>query len=456
MLAFDRLGDDGKKGRAVRELQSGAAHTSAVPTRYPAAEHTGRHRAFVASLSGTALEYYDFAIYSSAAALIFGQVFFEADDPLTGTFQAFGTYAVGYLARPVGGIVFGRLGDIVGRKVVLVYTLLLVGLATFMIGILPGYAQIGSAAPALLVLLRFAQGVGVGGEWGGAVLLSSEFGQAERRGFWASAAQVGPPLGTLLANGVLAMLTLTLTDRQFVDWGWRVAFLLSIVLVGFGLWIRGALEETPTFREIEAKGERSSAPMFEIFKTQRRALIAAILARLGPDVLYSMFAVFVLTYATQRLGLTRNQAVATVLIGSAVQVPLIPFAGHLSDRFDRRLLYAFGAAGGAIWSLGFFFLVDEVTALAIGVIGALVFHALMYGPQAAFIAEQFEPRLRYSGSSLAYTLAGVIGGAIAPLVFSWLLAMPGRAWMIGAYIAGACALTIIGVLLGRSAREAGE
>lgn len=413
--------------------------------------HPGRGRAFVASLSGTALEYYDFAIYSSAAALIFGQLFFDASDPMTGTLQAFGTYAVGYLARPVGGIFFGRLGDIVGRKVVLVYTLLLVGISTFLIGLLPTYAQIGSTAPALLILLRFAQGVGVGGEWGGAVLLSSEFGRADQRGFWASAAQIGPPLGTLLANGVLAVLTLTLDDEQFLQWGWRVAFLMSLLLIGFGLWIRSALEETPVFSNIEARGEQPKAPISEIFAKQRRPLAAAILARLGPDVLYAMFAVFVLTFATQRLGLTRAQTISSVLIGSAMQVPLIPLAGHLSDRFGRRFIYAIGAIGGGLWSLGFFALVDSQASLICGVIGALIFHALMYGPQAAFIAEQFEPRLRYTGSSLAYTLAGVLGGAIAPLVFSWILSGGDADWLIGAYIASACLLTLLGIGMGKGA-----
>jgi len=418
-----------------------------------ATAHRGRHRAFIASLSGTALEYYDFAIYSSAAALIFGQLYFAESDPLNGVFKAFATYAVGFLARPVGGFVFGRLGDRIGRKRVLVYTLLLVGIATALIGILPTYGQIGVAAPVLLVLLRFAQGVGVGGEWGGAVLLSSEFGRADQRGFWASAAQIGPPVGTLMANGVLAVLALALTPQQFLDWGWRVAFLFSALLVGFGLWIRSALEETPVFREIAAQGEQSSAPVTEVFQTQRRALVAAILARIGPDVLYAMFAVFVLTYATQQLGLSRGQAVVAVLLGSALQVPLIPLAGHLSDRLGRRRVYALGAVSGAIWSLGFILLAHDETTLVIGTVVALSFHALMYGPQAAFIAEQFDSRLRYTASSLAYTLAGLVGGAIAPLCFSVLLARPGHQWLIGLYIVVACVVTLVGLAMSHAVQE---
>ena len=274
-------------------------------------------KAYAASLTGTALEYYDFAVYSAAAALVFPQLFFPGEDPLTGTLLSFSTYAVGFLARPVGGIVFGRLGDRVGRKNVLVWTLMLIGAATLLIGLLPGYASIGVAAPIILVLLRFAQGVGVGGEWGGAVLLSSEYGDPAKRGFWASAAQIGPPAGNLLANGVLAVLAAALTEEAFLSWGWRVAFLISAVLVGFGLWIRLKLEDTPVFQAIKESGERPKAPIKEVFATQKRALTAAALARVGPDVLYALFTVFVATYATQVLGMTRSQVLTAVLLGSA-------------------------------------------------------------------------------------------------------------------------------------------
>lgn len=413
-----------------------------------------RHRAFVASLSGTALEYYDFAIYSSAAALLFGQLFFADQDPLTGLFSSFATYAVGFVARPIGGLVFGRLGDIIGRKQVLVYTLLLVGTATFLIGLLPTYATIGTAAPALLVLLRFAQGVGVGGEWGGAVLLSSEFGREGERGFWASAAQVGPPLGTLLANGVIALLALLIPNEDFIAWGWRIAFLLSAALVGFGLWIRSALEETPVFAEIAKAGEQPERPLAELFRTHRKPLIASILVRIGPDVLYAMFAVFVLTYATTLLGVSKVVAVSSVLIGSALQVPLIPLAGYLSDRLGRRRVYAAGAVGAAIWSLAFVHFAEDETGVMLGTVGALFFHALMYGPQAALISEQFEVRLRYTGSSLAYTLAGLLGGATAPLCFVAFMTMPGGNAIIGFYLAGACAITLVGLAQCRPASAA--
>ncbi|MCK2243251.1 MULTISPECIES: MFS transporter [unclassified Crossiella] len=415
-------------------------------------------RAFTASLSGTALEWYDFAIYSSSAALVFGALFFPSHDPLSGTLLAFSTYAVGYLSRPLGGFVFGRLGDVIGRKKVLVITLMITGVATFAIGLLPTHDDIGVTAAVLLVVLRFAQGVGLGGEWGGAVLLSSEFGDPARRGFWASAAQVGPPLGTLLANGVIALLGVSMSAEDFLAWGWRVAFLLSAVLVLFGLWIRARLEETPVFQAIADSGERPTAPITEVFTTQRRALIAAVLCRVCPDVLYALFAVFVLTYATQELGVPRGWALAAVLIGSAVQVFLIPLAGALSDRWGRRRMYAIATVAAMAWPFVFFPLAEtrSLPALIFGVLGGLVIHSALFGPQAAFISEQFTPRLRYTGSSLAYTLAGVIGGAIAPLLFTYLLAEYHDWLALAAYLGLTGVITLIGVALGRDPDPAEE
>ncbi len=409
-------------------------------------------RAFAASLSGTSLEWYDFAAYSVAAATIFGQLFFPGGDPLTATMLAFSTYAVGYVARPVGGVVFGRLGDVIGRKRVLVSTLLLTGVATVLIGVLPTYRDIGGTAAILLVCLRFVQGVGIGGEWGGAVLLSSEFGEPERRGFWASAAQVGPPVGNLLANGVLAILGIALTEQQFVAWGWRVAFLLSALLIAFGLWIRVRLEETPIFRELAARNVRPSAPVSELFRHEGRGLLAAVFARVCPDVHYALFTVFVLTYI-QQLGMSRAVGMAAVLVGSAVQVVAIPAFGALSDRVNRRKVYLIAAIAAAIWPLVFFPAIagKSVAAVFIGVIVALLIHSAMYGPQGAFVAEQFSVRLRYTGSSLAYTLAGVIGGALAPLLFTVLLAWIGSWVALAAYVAVTAVITVIGLALGRDA-----
>jgi MFS family permease len=407
-------------------------------------------KAFVASLSGTSLEWYDFAVYSAAAALVFPQLFFPDSDPTTGLLLAFSTYAVGYVSRPLGGVVFGRLGDVIGRKQVLVLTLLLIGVATFLIGLLPTYATIGVAAPIILVLLRFAQGVGVGGEWGGAVLLSSEFGSPKQRGFWSSAAQIGPPAGNLMSNGVLAVLTAVLSEEDFLAWGWRVAFLLSAVLVAFGLWIRLKLEDTPVFKAILERGDRPDAPVTEVFRNERRGLLAAVLSRLGPDVLYALFTVFVLSYGTTH-GYSRSQVLAATLTGAALQLFLMPAAGALSDRVSRRALYGAAAALAGVFPFLFFVMIagGSLPLLIIGVVIGLVLHAFMYGPQAAFITEQFSPRLRYTGSSLAYTIAGVFGGAIAPLAFTALDQNVG--WVaVAAYVTVACALTIVGLLMGRN------
>ncbi|TVT52814.1 MHS family MFS transporter [Amycolatopsis rhizosphaerae] len=411
-------------------------------------------RAFAASVSGTTLEYYDFAAYSVASATILGKLFFPSHDELASTMLAFSTYAVGYVSRPLGGFIFGRLGDIIGRKQVLVATLLLTGIATFLIGVLPTHAALGGAAAILLVALRFAQGVGVGGEWGGAVLLSSEFGDPKRRGFWASAAQIGPPAGTLLANGVLALLAAILSTGAFESWGWRIAFLLSGVLVLFGLWLRLKLEETPVFKKIAERDEKPKAPVREVVTSEPRALITGILVRICPDVLYSLFTVFVLTYMVSKLHMSRGEGLAAVMIGSAFQLFLIPGFGALSDRVSRRTLYLIGTVAAAVWPFVFFPMLNTKSFLliAIGMVVALGIHALLYGPQAALITEQFSARLRYTGSSLAYTLAGVLGGAIAPLVFTALLAGYGTWVAVAIYLVVTAVLTLTGVLLTRGAR----
>ena len=409
-----------------------------------------RGKAFVASLSGTSLEYYDFAVYGTASALVFPQLFFPGSDPLTGLLLAFGTFAVGYVSRPIGGFVFGRLGDTLGRKRVLVSTLMLIGVATVLIGLLPTYATIGVTAPIVLVLLRLAQGVGVGGEWGSAVLLSGEFGDPRRRGFWSSAAQIGPPAGNLLANVVFAILAATLTQDQLLSWGWRLAFLLSALLVAFGLWIRLTLEDTPVFRALQDSGSTSATPIREVLRTQPRGLIAAILSRLGPDVAYSLLTVYVLSYATRTAGFERAQVLAAVLMGSALQLGLIPAFGALSDRINRRLVSTIAVVLAGVWVFVLFPVIDSGSfgLLVLGVVVGLVLHAAAYGPQAAFITEQFSPRLRSTGSSLGYTLAGVLGGALAPVLLTSLQA--GYGWAAAAgYVALACVLSAVGLAIGR-------
>jgi MFS family permease len=419
-----------------------------------AVDRSALRRAFAASVSGTTLEYYDFAAYSVASATILGKLFFPSHDELAATMLAFSTYAVGYVARPLGGFIFGRLGDLLGRKQVLVFTLLLTGISTFLIGVLPSHATVGGLAPILLVVLRLAQGIGVGGEWGGAVLLSSEFGDAKRRGFWASAAQIGPPAGTLLANGVLALLAAVLPTAAFESWGWRLAFLLSGVLVLFGLWLRLKLEETPVFKKLAEQDDKPKAPLTEVFRTEPRALVAGILVRIAPDVLYSLFTVFILTYMVSQLHLSRNEGLIAVMIGSAFQLFLMPAFGALSDRVGRRTLTLIGTIAAAVWPFVFFPMLNtkSFVVIAIGVVIALAIHALLYGPQAALITEQFSARLRYTGGSLAYTIASVLGGAIAPLVFTALLASFGTWVAVACYVVLTAVLTLAGVLLCRQGR----
>ena len=414
----------------------------------------GAVRAFIASLTGTSLEYYDFAVYSVASALVFPAVFFPAEDHYIGLLLSFSVFAVGYFARPIGGVIFGRLGDRIGRKKVLIATLLLIGIATVLIGFLPSYASFGAISSTLLVLLRLAQGIGVGGEWGGAVLLSSEFANPRNRGFWASAAQIGVPVGNLLANGVLALLAGIMTRDSFLDWGWRIAFLLSGVLVAFGLIIRLKLEETPIFKSLVALDERPKTPLKDVFRQQPRALVAAALSRVLPDVLYSLLTVFVAAYATTALRLPTSSVLVAILIGGAFQIFIMPLAGALTDRFNRRFIYGIGSIATLIWAPLFFWSIQggNLVVLTVGIVVGLGLHALLYGPQAAFITEQFPLQLRFAGSSLAYTLAGVIGGAIAPLIFTTLFSATGTWIAVVLYLAAAAVATIVGLALGRDPR----
>jgi len=402
-------------------------------------------KVIVASLVGTSLEWYDFFLYGTASALVFNKLFFPNFDPLVGTLLAFATYAVGFIARPLGGLVFGHFGDRVGRKQVLVVTLLIMGIATFLIGALPTYQAIGVAAPILLVVLRFVQGLGLGGEWGGAVLMSLEHGAPDRRGLNASWPQVGVPVGNLLAAGVLGLLNLLLTEDAFLSWGWRIAFFLSGALVLVGLWIRMTITESPLFEEVESAGEKARMPLIEVIKRHPRGLLVAMGARLGTDVAFYTFTLYILTFLTANLGLPRSVGLNAVLIGSAVQIALIPLFGGLSDRYGRRPVYALGAVSAAVWAFVFFPLLStrSPVVIVLATVVALITHAAMYGPQAAFIAELFSTELRYSGASMGYQIAGVLGGGIAPLVSIALAGATGTAFAVSFYVLAMVVLTLI-------------
>ncbi|WP_248313569.1 MFS transporter [Bosea sp. F3-2] len=405
----------------------------------------------MASMIGTSLEWYEFTIYNSMAALVFNKLFFPTFDPIVGTILAFSTYAVGYVSRPVGGVVFGRLGDKIGRRYILILTLGLMGLTTLAMGLLPTYAAIGIAAPLLLVALRFLQGVALGGEWAGAVLLSLEHGKPEDRGMNAAWTQVGPSAGTLLAAGVIAIITWIQTEEQFLSWGWRIPFLVSIALIAFGFWIRRSVDESPLFNEMEAENATPKAPIREVLNSHSRNLVIAGACRIGSDVVYGLLAVFTLTYVTQRLGVGRAVALTAVLIGAAVHVLFVPVFARLSDKWGRRPVYGFGALASIVWAVAFFYLLDtkEPLLIVLAVSIGMVFQAAMYGPQGAFITEQFTTRVRYTGSSLAYTFAGVLGGAFAPLIFATLLQQYSGTFALTAYVWAALAVTLAAIIAAR-------
>jgi metabolite-proton symporter len=412
-----------------------------------APRHRSAKRVITASLIGTSLEWYDFFLYGSAAALVFNTVFFPTFEPAVGTLLAFTTYAVGFVARPLGGVVFGHFGDRVGRKNVLVITLLLMGVATFLIGLLPTYHTWGLAAPICLVTLRFLQGLGLGGEWGGAVVMSMEHGNPARRGLNASWPQVGVPAGNLLAAAVLWFMSAALSESAFTSWGWRVPFLLSALLIIVGLWVRLAVTESPLFEDVEAKGAKARLPLVEVLRQHPRGMLVAMCARIGTDVAFYTFALYVLTYVTETVGLSRTVALTGVLVASGVQLALIPAFGALSDRVGRKPVYAAGAISAGAWAFAFFPLLDTGNqAVIIGaIVIALATHAAMYGPQAAFIAELFSTRLRYSGASMGYQIAGIFGGALAPIIAIQLVSATGSSLAVSWYVLAMVVITLIGL-----------
>ncbi len=436
-------------------------HAASHPGGPEAPQQSSIVKVVFASLIGTAVEWYDFFLYGSAAALVFGALFFPEADPVNATLLAFGTYAVGFVARPLGGIVFGHFGDRVGRKKMLVASLMLMGAATIAIGLLPTYATIGVAAPVLLLACRLLQGFAVGGEWGGAVLMAAEHGRDDQRGFWSSWPQAGVAMGNLLATGVLWVLAAVQSEAAFNAWGWRIPFILSAVLVLVGLWVRLSIEESPVFKEARAeiaekKQEASHMPLLEVIKNYPREVVVAMGMRMAENISYYIFTVVVITYITTYAGEDTGPILQALLIGSAVHFVWIPIVGAVSDRIGRRPLYLAGAIGVGVWSFVFFDLVDKGGQgnLTLAVVVGLMLHGLMYSPQAAFFSELFGTSVRYTGASVGYQLASIFAGALAPIIAVKLLGRPeeSNTTAVALYVCVASVITVVAVLFAKETR----
>jgi MFS transporter, MHS family, shikimate and dehydroshikimate transport protein len=401
-----------------------------------------------ASFVGTTIEWYDFFLYGTASALVFNKLFFPGFSEVAGTLAAFATFAAGFVVRPLGGIVFGHFGDRVGRRSMLVISLLLMGGATVLMGLLPTYNAVGIAAPILLVVLRLAQGIAVGGEWGGAVLMAVEHAPARWRGFYGSWPQGGAPAGLVLASGAFAIFS-ALPPEQFLDWGWRVPFLLSALLLVVGLFVRLKLVETPEFARVRQHGTRPRIPLLDVIRDHPGNVLRAFGACLAPFLVFYFFSVFVLTYATQELGIPRGTALWVVAIAATLEVITIPAYAALSDRIGRKTVFVGGAIAFAVLAYPYFLVVESGSPLLFGVasvIGLALVHPAMYGPLAALFAEMFSARVRYSGASLGYQIGGMLGGGFAPLILTSLFAVAGGSpWATVLYMAGTAIVTIAAV-----------
>jgi metabolite-proton symporter len=394
-------------------------------------------RAIVASTIGTTIEWYDFFLYSIVTGLVFARLYFPGSDPLTGTLEAFGVYAVGFLARPVGAAIFGHWGDRLGRKSALIATLMLMGFGTFFVALVPTYERIGIWGAVLLTILRFIQGIGVGGEWGGSVLLAMEWARTDKhRGFIASWPQFGVPAGLFLAN-LAVLASSAISGEAFLTWGWRIPFFISIVLIGVGLWIRLGIEETPTFRRLVAENKVENAPALEVIRRQPKEIILTAFARMAEQAPFYIFTAFVFAYGTATLHVSRDLLLIAVLCASLLSFIAIPYSGHMSDRFGRKRIYMLGAVLTGIYGFLYFAMLNTgVTwVIFVAILLSLVPHDVMYGPQAALIAESFTGRLRYSGASLGYQLSSVIAGGPAPLIATWLFGRFQSGYAVAGFIA---------------------
>ena len=418
---------------------------------------TSHVKVATASLIGTAIEWYDFFLYGTAAALIFNKLFFPTFDPMVGTLLAFATYALGFVARPLGGLVFGHYGDKIGRKTMLYLTLLIMGTATAIIGILPTYETLGVWAAILLVTCRLIQGFGLGGEWGGAVLMAVEHAPENRRGFYGSWPQLGAPLGLVLGTLVFSVFSSLMSDAQFNAWGWRLPFLFSILLVVVGLWIRMTIAESPEFQKIKAEKQEVKMPIIDAIRLHPMNILLAMGARFAENGFFYIFATFTLAYATQALGMNRQDILNGVLIAAAIETFTIPAFGALSDHLGRRPVYIFGAIFSALMSFPLFWLLGTKVAVLAWIaiaLGLAVGHAAMYGPQASFLSELFGTKVRYSGVSLGYNLASIFAGALSPLIATWLMVTYKPAtWPISVYMIGLAVITLVSVYFAVETRK---
>lgn len=415
----------------------------------PAEHQLQMRRAVIASTIGTAIEWYDFFLYSTVTGLVFAKLFFPHSDPWVGTLEAFAIYAVGFIARPIGAAIFGHFGDRIGRKATLIATLLLTGIATAAVGVVPTYDQIGIWGAVILTVIRFLQGVGVGGEWGGSVLLSMEWARTnQHRGFITSWPQLGGPAGLLLAN-IAVLVFSRISGDQFLVWGWRIPFLLSLVMIAIGLYIRLGIMETPTFRRIVAENRVARVPVIEVIKRQPRSIILAALARMAEQAPAYIYLAFVFAYGTQVIHQDRDFLLICLICAGLVSLVTIPLAGHLSDRIGRKRMYLIGSVLTGLFGFAYFGLLNTAAPalIFIAIVLSFVPHDLMYGPQAALIAECFTPRLRYSGSSIGYQLSSVISGGPAPLIATALLAATGSGYVIALYILFCAVVSIVATAL---------